>query len=264
MAIMSIQFFSNCLRRDVTLQALLPIDCFSSNNETNINETKEFKSLYLLHGFHGTHTDWLYNTAIRDLANKHNIAVFMPSGENFFYVDDVDKGEYHGAFIGEELVAMSRAMFPLSTKREDTMIAGLSMGGYGAIRNGLKYNDTFGKIIALSSALVTYNLIEPQPENKDGIAPDSYFPRVFGSLDKVKGSDKDVEALVTTIIASKGNMPQLYMACGDEDFLLPVNQKFHQFLVAKGVNHTYEETSGVHDWDYWRKHIKTGLTWALA
>lgn len=78
----------------------------------------------------------------------------MPSGENRFYLDDEKSGELYGEFIGKELVEFTRKLFPLSDKREDTFIAGLSMGGYGAIRNGLKYAENFGCVIGLSAALV--------------------------------------------------------------------------------------------------------------
>lgn len=261
---MTVQFFSNSLRREVTVHAIVPVDQYSPSNGTTLNGAAPFKSLYLLHGFHGSGTDWLYNTQIRDLAAQHNIAVFLPSGENHFYVDDVEKNELFGQFIGDELVAFTRAMFPLSTKREDTFIGGLSMGGYGALRNGLKYNNQFGKVIALSSALVTYRMLEPELQNNDGIVPPSYFPRVFGQVEQLRGSDRDLEALVAGILERQDEMPELYLCCGDQDFLLDVNVRFHQYLDSIGVAHVYEQTPGVHDWDYWRKHIATGLKWALS
>jgi len=263
MAVMNIQFYSTSMKREVSLQAILPIDRFSGSSEINLNQDLPLKSLYLLHGFYGSSNDWLYNSQIRELAAAHNLAVFMPSGENHFYVDDVEKNELHGQYIGEELVAFTRAMFPLSTKREDTIIAGLSMGGYGALRNGLKYNHNFGKIIAMSSALVTYRIIYPELSKEEGIAPKSYFPRVFGQLDKVKGSDNDLEALVTQILESNAQMPELYLCCGHDDFLLDVNIRLTEFLNSKNVKHVYEQTPGAHDWNFWREHIELGIKWAL-
>lgn len=87
------------------------------------------------------------------MGRGENLAVVMPAGENAFYVDQPSIGAMHGQFIGEELVEITRKMFPLSRKREDTFIGGLSMGGFGALRNGLKYHDTFGAVICLSGAL---------------------------------------------------------------------------------------------------------------
>ena len=96
-------------------------------------------TLYLLHGYTGNQVDWLYRSDIEKWAMQHGYAVIMPSGGNSFYLDNETTGERYGVFIGEELVEVTRKMFPLSHKREDTVIAGLSMGGYGAIRNGLRY-----------------------------------------------------------------------------------------------------------------------------
>lgn len=262
MALMTIQFFSNSLRREISLQAILPIDSFNTTNEITINTNTPLKSLYLFHGFHGSSTDWLYNSNIRDLAGQHNIAVFMPNLENHFCVDDVEKGELYGQFFGEELVAMTRAMFPLSTKREDTIISGLSMGGYGALRTAYNYPAQFGKVIAMSSALVTYHMLEDEITNKEGIVPNSYFPRVFGQ--HVKGSSNDLEAVITNHLEAGTELPELYLCCGDQDFVLEHNQRLHQFLVEKQVKHIYAQTPGVHDWNYWREHIQLGLQWALA
>lgn len=262
MAVMTIQFFSNSLRREVNLQAILPIDSFNTTTETSINANTPFKSLYLFHGFHGSSTDWLHNSNIREIAAQQNIAVFMPNLENHFCVDDVEKGELYGQFFGEELVAITRAMFPLSTKREDTIIAGLSMGGYGALRTAYNYPQQFGKIIAMSSAIVTYHLVKEEPENREGIVPDSYFPRVFGQ--QVKGSSNDLEAVISRLIESGSELPDLYLCCGNQDFVLELNQKLHNFLQEKQVKHIYAQTEGAHDWHYWREHIQLGLEWALA
>ena len=115
-------------------------------------EGKTYKTLYLLHGIIGNCTDWLYGTRIQRYAEERDLAVVMPSGDNGMYLDQaVDK---YGQYIGQELVQFTRRTFPLSHKREDTFIGGLSMGGFGAMRNGLKYHDTFGAIISLSGAFV--------------------------------------------------------------------------------------------------------------
>lgn len=144
----------------------------------------------------------------------------MPSGDNMFYVDQKECQNYYGEFIGKELVEMTRKMFPLSHKREDTFIAGLSMGGYGAIRNGLKYNDTFGYIAGLSSAIIIDSI-----ENKTNDSPffmerKEYLERVFGELTKVKDSDMNPRWLVDRLQQEQVELPKMYLACGTEDSLL--------------------------------------------
>lgn len=240
------------------MNALIPLEGFGPEPETKL----PLKSLYLLHGFSGSHADWLSFSRIRELSDKFKIAVFMPSGENHFYLDDEELGALHGEFVGKELVEFTRRMFPLSTHKEDTYIGGLSMGGYGAIRNGLKYADTFGRIIALSSAILPYRIAGASEDYSDGISDYKYLTRVFGDLNELKGSDKDPEALVLGLKERGAALPQLYMACGTEDFLLDVNRKFHDFLTGENIKVTYKEGPGAHTWDFWDQEIEHALDWA--
>lgn len=207
--------------------------------------------------------DWLQFSRIRQLSDEYNVAVFMPGGTNSFYLDDEDKGEFVGRYVGEELVAYTRRLFPLSTEREHTWIGGLSMGGYGAIRNGLKYVETFGRIIALSSAIVTYRIAGKSEGEVDGFSI-QYFKRVFGDLDQLMGSDRDPEALVRQLLEQGASLPEIYMACGREDFLLDVNHRFRDFLEQQNVPVTYYETKGDHTWDFWDMTIELGLQWATG
>ena len=137
MALIKVDFFSQSLMRTVTINALIPVD--KVIEEEQEFKRKQYKTLYLLHGIFGNYTDWICGTRIQRWAQDHDLAVIMPSGENKFYVDNEKSHEYYSKFIGEELVDVTRRLFPLSKQKEDTFIAGLSMGGYGEITNGLKY-----------------------------------------------------------------------------------------------------------------------------
>jgi len=217
-----------------------------------------FPTIYLLHGYSGNRMDWLLRTRIEEWAYQRGYAVIMPDGGNRFYLDNETTGEFCGAFIGEELIEITRKMFPLSDKREDTIIGGLSMGGYGAVRNGLKYSDTFGAIIALSSALITDQIVNMKPEDPNPIAPFSYYEHTFGKLDKLLGSDKDPKHLAKNIGA---NAPKIFLACGTEDFLYEQNKDYHEFLSKIGYAHEWMAESGVHDFDFWNKSLQVGLDW---
>ncbi len=256
MALLQISFFSKCLKRETTFNALLPLDGPSSEGERPLG------ALYLLHGYSASYTDWLTHSRIRELSNRYRLAVFMPSGENHFYLDDEEREAWYGEFVGRELVEFTRRMFPISHRREDTLIGGLSMGGYGALRNGLHYAGTFGGIIALSSALLPYHVGDMKPDIHNGIAGYSYYRAVFGELNSVLGSDKDPEELVRRLKASGSPIPEIYMACGTEDFLLDVNRRLGQFLKEEQVGHTYRESPGSHDWDFWNEKIVDALEWA--
>ena len=232
MAIIEVNFISKCLMRTVTFNAIIPVDKFGPQAENA--EQKPLKTLYLLHGIFGNYTDWVNGTRIQAWAEANDLAVIMPSGENRFYLDDEKSGELYGEFIGKELVEFTRKLFPLSDKREDTFIAGLSMGGYGAIRNGLKPIFTFRR---------------------------NYYEAIFGEYDKVKGSDKDPKALLLKLKEEGRPVPKMYLCCGTEDDLVTVNRDFRDFLNENGVDLTYVEGPGKHDWVFWETYIKKVLDW---
>lgn len=261
MAFLQANFFSKSLKKQTTFNALVPLDQFEDPNQAQAQK-RPMKALYLLHGYSGNFTDWVCGSNIQELSLKHNIAVFMPSGDNFFYLDDTQMGILYSEFIGNELVEFTRRLFPITGKREDTFIGGLSMGGYGAIRNGLKFSHNFSRIIALSSALITNNIAGMPVDFKDHVADYGYYSRVFGDLDKLLGSDKDPEALVSKMKKEGKQIPQIYMACGTEDFLLDENRRFHDVLNSEGIKHTYIESPGEHNWKFWNEYIEKAIIWA--
>jgi putative tributyrin esterase len=262
MALLQVNFYSRALKKIVPFNALIPID---SNEVPEQAETlkESMKTLYLLHGYSGNYTDWISGTKVQELSAKHKIAIIMPSGENSFYLDDTDKGELYSEYVGNELVEFTRSMFHLSDKKEDTFIGGFSMGGYGAICNGLKYSNHFGRIIAFSSALITNRIAGISADYSDFIADYPYYRRVFGDLNHLLGSDKDPEALIIGLKMKNQQVPKIYMACGTEDFLISENRKYHDFLASQNIDHTYMESTGAHNWDFWNEYIEKSIIWTL-
>lgn len=262
MALATVNFFSISLMRNVSVNVIIPVDKYGFDGEMK-SQRKPFRTLYLLHGIYGDYTDWVNGTRILSWAMEKNLAVVMPSGDNHFYVDGpAGYGSDYGRFIGEELVEITRAMFPLSDKKEDTFIGGLSMGGYGAMVNGLKYNDTFGRIIALSAALHIVEDVKHSDNNVKGIiGRRDYYESLFGDLDKVEGSDRDYYALIDMLKAEGKEIPKIFMACGTEDFLIEANRKYRDFLIENGVDVTYTESAGIHNWVFWDEYIYKALEW---
>lgn len=261
MALISVDFISESLKRTVTFNAIIPTDKFVRPG-TPKPELKPFKTLYLLHGIFGNYTDWVTSTRIQRWAQDNDLAVIMPSGENGFYIDHADRSDQmYGEFIGKELVDFTRKLFRLSEKREDTFIAGLSMGGYGALRNGLKYSETFSCIGALSSALILDNAEQSTNNSPMFMEQRSYFESIFGDLTQLQGSDKDYQALVLALKDNGKPVPKLFMCCGSDDFLLPLNRKYRDFLVEHNFELTYEEGPGNHEWDFWDTYIKKFIDW---
>jgi S-formylglutathione hydrolase FrmB len=262
MALLQVNFMSKSLMRKVPILVVLPVDKVNlpGMSEITDNRNNSFKTLYLLHGIFGNYTDWVSETRIQRLSEERNLVVVMPSGENSFYLDQPESGNFYGEFIGKELVDITRKMFPLSKRREDTFIAGLSMGGYGAIRNGLKYHETFGYIAGLSSALILEQMLD---ESFQEIA---YEKSCFGNPQEAILSDKNPKVLVKDIKEKMKkdpsvHFPKMYMACGTEDDLINSNRDFRDFLMENNVDLTYEEGPGAHTWDFWDTYIEKVLDW---
>lgn len=260
MALIQANFVSESLARTVTINVILPADKLTLPGMPK-KEQKPFKTLYLLHGILGNYTDWVSGTKLQRWAEEKDLAVVMPSGDNMFYVDQEAAHNYYGEYIGRELVEITRKMFPLSHKREDTFIAGLSMGGYGAIRNGLKYHETFGYVAGLSSALIIDGLEERTNDHPMFMERRDYAETIFGDLSKVKNSDKNPEWLVKKLKEEGAELPKLYMCCGLSDSLLEPNRKLKNFLLEQGADLTYEEGPGAHEWDFWNTYIKKIIDW---
>ncbi len=261
MALLRADLFSRSLMRTVPVTVILPVDRVHDPQQELPMADEKYKTLYLLHGLYGNESDWLCESRIQTWALDRNLAVVMPAGDNRFYVDCSSTGEKYGAFIGEELVEMTRRMFPLSREREDTFIAGLSMGGYGAVRNGLLYADTFGYLAGLSSALIMYMAAYVDDSSADFTQTRHYYESIFGDLTKIMGSDKDCETLVKQRKSSGKPMPKMYLACGTEDFLLQPNRIFKDFLEKQQVDFTYEEGPGEHNFDFWNRVLPHVLDW---
>ena len=258
MALLQCNFFSQSLMRTVPIQVILPTD--KSAGPGNPPPQGPFKTLYLLHGIFGDETDWVCGTRVQAWAQDRNLAVVFPAGENSFYVDHPGSSRNYGAYIGRELVDFTRRTFPLSTRREDTFIGGLSMGGFGAIVNGLQHPETFGAVCALSSALILDSMRENTQYTDFLMTNKGYYESVFGDLSQVRGGVNDYDALAEKV-AQESVKPKFYLACGTEDGLITVNRQFRDHLQKLGFDVTYEEAPGVHDWYFWDTYILKALNW---
>ena len=257
MALIQVNYLSKALFRTVPVHVILPADKISfEKGDYQMEPGHRFKTLYLLHGLLGNYTDWVSGTRIQRWAEEKNLAVVMPSGDNSFYIDPGLPNNNYEAFIAEELPRVMGRMFPLSDKREDTFIAGLSMGGYGALRLGMKYAHRFSRVAGFSSALVELDedFLALMGENS-----------VFG--DRAKARSTDLNHLVALAElkkrVSEGTcaLPEFYLSCGTRDDLLAANRTFRDQLLEAGARVTYDEEDRGHDWDFWDSQIKKLLDW---
>lgn len=251
MALIEVNYLSGALYRTVPVNVILPLDDYDTNKrEYTVKEGYRFKTLYLLHGLLGNYTDWVTRTRIEKWATEKRLAVVMPSGDNSFYFRSRTPWNDYESFIGKELVEITRRMFPLSDKREDTFIAGLSMGGYGALRCGMIFSDTFSHVAGFSSAI---HIFEDLSEEAN-----------IGLFDDIrKASETNLNPWIAAeeMLSRKGKIPRFYMSCGTKDDLLKVNTDFRDFLIGKGVDLTWDEEDFGHEWDFWDSQISKVLDW---
>jgi putative tributyrin esterase len=255
MILNEVKFHSEVLDLRNTMYVLLPQRTMA---ERQSKRQPKYRVLYLLHGHSDDHTAWQRWTSIERYVEGLNLAVVMPAGHLSFYTDMV-YGPRYGQFIGEEVPTVVRDMFPISSKREDTFIAGLSMGGYGAFKLALTYPERYAAAASLSGAVDIAEVVRPKkdPANKAWLAK---MRTVFGDLGKVSGSQHDLFALARKV--AKGPVkPRLYQCCGTEDFLYADNIRFRDAVRKLPLDLTYEEGPGEHVWGFWDKMIQNVLAW---
>lgn len=243
MALIKCSEFSEVMGQWIDFEVLIPR-----------NVSGNFKTLYLLHGLKFDYSSWVRRTNIERYADEVGIAVVMPDGGRSFYTDMVNGRDYY-SFVSDELINMTRRMFRLSDKREDTFIGGLSMGGYGAFRIGFLNPDKFSKIAVMSSATdITYWATQPEWERENYL--------ITGGRKDLKGSEYDLYRITEDLVASGKSLPAIYQACGTEDHLYKSNVLFRDFLKSKGFDLTYTEGPGEHNYYYWESKIRELVTFA--
>ena len=250
MAKLNIDLFLKSLNRQGSFEMILPNDM---PNESG----RPITTIFHLHGYTGKAESWVP----QELIQKYNIAVVSPNGENGFYLDGLSTGHNYATLVGEELVDYVRRTFGLAKTPEETYIMGISMGGFGALRTGLAYPDVFGKAAGMSAALIVHGIAHMKEGEDNGMANYAYYHECFGDLETVEESRANPETLVKELKAAGKKIPDIYMCCGTEDFLIEPNRQFHQFLTEQSVQHEYHESPGVHDGVFWTEYAPKVVDW---
>ncbi len=260
MALLHVEFFSEVLGMCTSMDVILPQQTHGQIGMEGIAVEGQYKTMYLLHGMSDNQTIWQRRTSIERYVSKLGIAVVMPTTYLGFYTDTT-YGMNYWKFISEELPQICREFFPrMSTRREDTLAAGLSMGGYGAWKLGLRASDTFGAAASLSGALDIVDDFKRNEHESPHMVP--IFNGIFGSAQQLEGSDNDLLKLADDL-ASAQQRPRLYAWCGTEDFLYQGNLKAWDHIKKLGYDLTCEQSTGDHQWKYWDEKIQDVLRWWL-
>jgi S-formylglutathione hydrolase FrmB len=251
----TIQFHSNLINATLPYNVVLPVDYRTS-------KTSRYPVLYLLHGLTGHYSDWLTRTNIADYASRYRLIVVMPEGNDSWYVDatpnGVRPGDKYESYVIQELLPDVDKRYRTIQSRYGRAIAGLSMGGYGAIKFGLKYPATFAFAGSMSGALAPATWTETDLKNLKSIY-DS-LPPVFGPTGSDTRNVNDIFRIAQALTASRISvLPYFYLDSGTEDFFIETNHHFAELLREKKIPYEYRELPGTHSWQYWDQQVKEVL-----
>lgn len=250
MAWIDLELFSHALSTFVGVTVLMPQGGAPEHG---------FPVLWLLHGMSDDDTMWLRRTSVERYADARRLAVVMPGAELSCYTDMAHGGRFY-TYIARELPEALGDMFPLSARREDNFIAGLSMGGEGAFKLGLSNPGRYSVIGCLSAGAFNHPWVDdPDPETMRW-----RYMRYAGK--KLDGSPEDCFNNAKRILASGGPVPRIYHAIGRSDPLLAAAREtrdFFQHLDGDPFGYVYEEDPGAHTWDFWDTHIRRFLEFAF-
>lgn len=241
MALFQTGFRSSALQKQTSFNAIFPEEGFCGDTP--------YPVVYLLHGLSDDHSIWLRRSNIERYASEYGFAVIMPDGGRSFYTD-MKHGDAYFTAIAEELPRFVERMFPVSRKREDTFIAGLSMGGYGALKIALRYPERFAAAGIMSAVTDIVDKFSNE------VFDLHMWQDIFGSPEETIRDGNDLFTLAEKV-SRLAEPPAVIQFCGTEDFLLKDNRKLNSALESLNWrNYLYSETPGTHCWPYWDKHIQ--------
>ncbi len=252
MALFRIDHSSQSVGTNLPLNLILPNPAALQEKDLS-----SFDILFLLHGRSDDGSAWQRYTNIETLAHKHELVVVMPSVGRSFYTD-MDNGQAFFTYLTEELPEYLRKTFRLETPREKMLVAGLSMGGYGAFKLAFLRPDMFCAACSLSGSLLNTKLFGKSLSEEE-IKWEHALDVIFGGLENLPGSENDPTAWIEMGAADPTRLPSLHMACGLQDDLLPTNRWFYQAATAAGLDIRYVEAEGGHEWLFWGEHLKRWL-----
>ena len=259
MALFDISYGSDVMNKYMAMKVILP------EGDEGIKDSEgKYSVVYLLHGYTDDYTKWCRLTAIERYANELGIAVVMPDAGKSFYTDMVH-GDPYFTYLTEEVPAYVQKWLPITSEADFTYIAGLSMGGYGAMRIGLIYPERFKAVASFSGALAMAEMANAQlPEDAEPWLKRTEIdiPLAYGDVSKIAGSDHDLFWLASQAKALDKKLPHLYLSCGTEDFIYAHTTYFAGHLKTLEIPFNYHEEPGVHEWGIWDRQVNAFLQWA--
>lgn len=253
MALLHVNYFSDVLGLSTSMDVILPQPAKGQIGMDSVAVSGKLPVLYLLHGLSDDHTIWQRRTSIERYVASLPLAVVMPTVHRGWYTD-AKQGYDYWTHVSEEIPAIVKSFFPISSAREDTFAAGLSMGGYGALKLGLRKPEQFAAVASLSGA------VDMAGHGQQPVPFDEEFTRVFGTPEEMRGGPDDLVAVFEQGMAQGVSFPKVMLCCGTEDFLYQQNVEMRARMQGK-IDLTYLEEPGTHEWGFWDRNIQRVLDW---
>lgn len=248
-------FSSDVLRTTINIQYMIPENC-----------TGPYKTVYLLHGLHANQGTWIDNSMLPYYGKKYDAVFIMPETGRSYY-SDLKYGRRFYTFISEELPQITKNVFNISSRREDTAVIGYSMGGNGALRLALSRPEQYGFCGSISAVALDFKpMLEAIRKDKSNFKyfDDTETEEFLKDLHSMCGEDlmPGPEGFIPDLIErfpDNAPKPKFFVTCGTEDSLLKENHKFRERMTNTHFDFTYEEWAGNHDWEFFNGALKKTL-----
>jgi putative tributyrin esterase len=254
----TVPFQSALVGKPLPYNVVLPV-----NYDQPASRSKRYPVLYLLHGLTGHYDNWTSKTKIADYAEAHEVIIVTPEGNDSWYTDSQSTpAEKYETYFIKELIPDVDGRFRTRNTRDGRAIAGLSMGGYGALKFGVKYPSMFAFAGSMSGAPDVASWTKEELKS---------FEFIWRSLQSIFGDDgsatrmaNDVPKLYRDLTAEQiAALPYIYVDCGTEDHLFRANRSFIEILVSKKIPHEFRQLPGTHNWAYWDAQVQEVLKVAM-
>jgi S-formylglutathione hydrolase FrmB len=251
--VQTIQFESKLVGKVLPYNVLLPVAYDSAN------KNRKFPVLYLLHGLAGHYTNWLEKTQIFDYSAPDDLIIVTPEGNNGWYTDSATvPSDKYESYIIQELIPDVEKRFRAKSDRSGRAIAGLSMGGYGALKFGVKYPQYFALAGSMSGVLNAAVWTAADMKGLEFIY--RTLEPVYGATDSETRAKNDLTKLYRALTPEQiAVWPFVYLDCGTEDPLININRDFARVLSEKKIPHEFRELPGGHSWTYWDAQVQEVL-----
>ncbi|HEY9284360.1 MAG TPA: alpha/beta hydrolase family protein [Pyrinomonadaceae bacterium] len=257
----TVRFESKLVGRVLPYNVVLP-----AGYHRRESRSARYPVVFLLHGLTGHYDNWVTKTKLVDYARPYDLIIVTPEGNNGWYTDSATApADRYESYVIRELIPEVERRYRAMPAREGRAVAGLSMGGYGALKFGVKYPELFALAASMSGAVgaASWSTEDQLPR---GLIRESIL-RTFGPADGAVKAENDLFKLVGEMPEGRAkNLPFLYLDCGTEDALrlLPTNLALANLLAARKIPHEYRQLPGDHDWAYWDKQVQEVLRLAAA